>query len=52
MNILCIKFDIAHNAYKIIILFDEIKLQTAEMSMLKAVTGGIAKLPNFTSFSN
>lgn len=47
MNKLCIKFDIAYNAYEIIILFNEMKLQTAEMSMLKAVTGGIAKLPYF-----
>lgn len=48
MNILCIKFDIAHNAYEIIILFNKIKLQTAEM--LKPVIGGIAKLSYFYIF--
>lgn len=52
MNKLCIKFDIAYNAYEIIILFNEIKPQTAEISMLKTVIGGIAKCHIFTYFNN
>lgn len=50
MNKRCIKFDIANNAYEINILFNEIKFQTAEMSMLKAVIVGIAKLSYFYIF--